>query len=116
MSKLSPSWLARKNTSPGSKRIEGQGRRQPRTANMIVDLLGNFAPSNMPATGADPAMRVILGHVHRNLWQLDDLVSARLRVVGARRARQVVSGRKGGRCWFIRYGSLGNGAWCAFQQ
>ncbi len=69
---------------------EGQGRRQPRTAAPLTDRIGNLRPVEMAAVGAGAGMRLVLGHLHRDLGQLDDLMPARLGVVGTRSVRQVV--------------------------
>jgi hypothetical protein len=69
---------------------EGQGRRQPRTAAALTDFVGNLRPVELAAVGAGAGMRLILGHLHRDLGQLDDLMPARLGVVGTGRLRQVV--------------------------
>jgi hypothetical protein len=44
----------------------------------------------MAAVGTGAAMGLILGHLHGNLRQLDDLMPARLRIVGTGRWRQII--------------------------
>ena len=66
------------------------GYRQPRTTDVCTDVVGNLGPGDVTAVAAGAAMRLVLGHVHGKLRQLDNLMPARLRVIRPRQLRQVV--------------------------